>query len=144
MVIAILLITMQSMHAHAAAMDKKETIHRCLLAIYQSEKRTGEAEGEFQSLISINPNDARLHFDYGLYLSNNGDTSTALVQIRQAVKLEPQNADYWGNLGSQLRQVNDYRGAIDAYRHAIECGGSCGERRVGDFLGPDGKLLKHW
>lgn len=106
-----------------SATAKKETIHRCLLAIYTAE-RSPEAANEFAALLALKPTDGGIHCDYGNYLIHGGNTSGAIAQYRKAVALQPRNADYQGGLGAALMMVKDYDGAVAAFRKAVEAGPS--------------------
>lgn len=61
-----------------------------------------------------------------LYLNNigsdklrAGQNATALRDFEAAVKLAPDFAAAWGNLGVARRRVGDHAGAFDAYRQAL-------------------------
>ena len=61
-----------------------------------------------------------------LYLNNRGadelragHPEVAVRHFRNAVKLAPDFAPAWGNLGVSLRRVNETRGAFEAYERAL-------------------------
>lgn len=62
MAVAILTVSAGASLAQSAA-SKKETIHRCLLQIYQAE-HSPEAANEFAALLALKPNDAGIHYEY--------------------------------------------------------------------------------
>ena len=105
----------------AEVMSKKETIHRCLLTIYQSEHKDKEAAQEYTALLALKPNDAQTRYDYGNWLLRGNQFGAAITQYRKATQIQPRNADYQGGLGGALLHNQDYAGAVEAYRHAIEC-----------------------
>jgi len=56
----------------------------------------------------------------GICLDNQGKAAEAVDTYRQLVRLFPQSAMHWNNLGTVLRTAGQVREAEDAYRRAIE------------------------
>lgn len=113
--------------------QKRENIHRCLLQIYLSQRKS-EAGGEYQALLAMKPADAQLHFDYGNFLLRGGNASGAAGQYQLAVKNAPRNADYQIGLGNALMRNKNYKGAVAAYRRAVEIGGATGSQSPQSLL----------
>jgi cytochrome c-type biogenesis protein CcmH/NrfG len=102
---------------------RKETIHRCLLKIYQAQQ-SPEVAGEFSALLAIKPGDAQLHYEYGGFLLRSGNVAGGIAQFRKAAQLQPSNADFQGYLGQALMSTKDYDGAVTALRRACASGAS--------------------
>ncbi len=113
--------------------EKREAIHRCLLAIYLSQRKS-EAGGEYLALLASNPSDGRLHYDYGNFLLRGGNAAGATAQYRLACKVQGHVADYQIGLGNALMRNKDYRGAVVAYRRAVEIGGATGSQSPAALL----------
>jgi Flp pilus assembly protein TadD len=116
-----------------SALAKKETIHRCLLQIYVSQRK-GEAAGEYNALLAMKPADGQLHYDYANFLLRGGNNAAAAGQYRLATKYQPRNADFQIGLGNALLHAKDYNGAVNAYRRAVEIGGATGTQSPTDLL----------
>lgn len=113
--------------------QKRETIHRCLLQIYLSQRKS-EAGGEYLALLAAKPSDAQLHYDYANFLLRGGNSGGATAQYQAAIKYAPRNADYQVGLGNALMRNKNYRGAVAAYRRAVEIGGATGSQSPAQLL----------
>jgi tetratricopeptide (TPR) repeat protein len=113
--------------------QKRETIHKCLLQIYQSQ-RNPAAGGEYQALLAAKPSDATMHYDYGNFLLRGGNASGAAAQYQLAIKYSGRTADYQIGLGNALMRTKNYRGAVAAYRRAVELGGATGSQNPQGLL----------
>ena len=49
-----------------------------------------------------------------------GDTEGAISSFERAVRLNPDAADYWMNLGLSYAAVEDYKKALSAFERGIE------------------------
>lgn len=105
-----------------SASEKKDTIHGCLLQIYRSQHKK-EADGEYQALIALKPNDDQIRYDYASYLLSSGELGKAIVQYRKIVALQPRRGDYWAALGAALLPNKETDAAVQADRKAVEIGG---------------------
>ncbi len=113
--------------------EKREAIHKCLLAIYLNQRKS-EAGGEYLALLASNPSDGKMHYDYGNFLLRGGNAAGATAQYRLACKVQGHVADYQIGLGNALMRNKDYRGAVAAYRRAVEIGGATGSQSAGALL----------
>ncbi|HEY9731217.1 MAG TPA: tetratricopeptide repeat protein [Drouetiella sp.] len=114
--------------------QKRENIHRCLLQIYLSQRKS-EAGGEYLALLAAKPSDAQLHYDYGNFLLRGGNAGGSAAQYQAAIKYAPRNADYQIGLGNALMRTKNYKGAVAAYRRAVEIGGATGSQSPQQLLG---------
>ena len=75
-----------------------------------------KAEAAFSAVAAVLPLPEVLN-NQGIALNRRGQDGTALFQ--RAVKLDPQNADYWFNLAVSERRFHHYSKALDAARKSI-------------------------
>jgi hypothetical protein len=59
-------------------------------------------------------------FSEGLEAARSGDFKLASLKFQTAVRLSPDNASAWTNLGLTQRKMGDLQGAVESYRKAIE------------------------
>jgi predicted Zn-dependent protease len=107
--------------------EKKFNIHKCLLQIYLTQRKS-EAGTEYSALLALKPNDAQMHFEYGNFLLRGGNNGGAATQYRAACKYQGRMADYQIGLGNALMRLKDYPGAIVAYSKACQIGGATGSQ----------------
>ncbi|MBP9090021.1 hypothetical protein KBI23_03270 [bacterium] len=112
-------------------MGRKEMIHMSLLKCYTDLGRNAEAEGEYNVLLAMKPNDGVLHFNYARLLVAAGKKGPALVHYRKAAQSNPGNADFQGQLGQMLYNNNDFAGASRALGVAMQLPG--GDRYKGAY-----------
>jgi tetratricopeptide (TPR) repeat protein len=104
--------------------------HRALSAManYQlthprpSDARYYSADCYFLRAIAFKPTDAMVHEIYGVYLHSLGKYEQALQQYRAAVRLMPDLADAYYNLGLLYADMQQYQPALEAARHAYDLG----------------------
>lgn len=113
--------------------EKREAIHKILLAIYLNQRKS-EAGAEYLALLASNPSDGKMHYDYGNFLLRGGNAAGATAQYRLACKYQGRVADYQIGLGNALMRNKDYRGAVAAYRRAVEIGGATGSQSASALL----------
>jgi TolB-like protein/DNA-binding winged helix-turn-helix (wHTH) protein/Tfp pilus assembly protein PilF len=89
------------------------------------------AEKEYRRALELNPNDAMAHLWYGEFLQVMGRNEEALVQIRQAMALDPLNALHVGELGSLFFTARQYDEANRAFQKAFEIDPDYGWPHVG-------------
>lgn len=112
-------------------MGRKEMIHMSLLKCYTDLGRNAEAEGEYNVLLAMKPNDGVLHFNYARLLVAAGKKGPALAHYRKAAQSNPGNADFQGQLGQMLYNANDFTGASRALGIAMQLPG--GDRYKGAY-----------
>jgi len=85
-----------------------------LAALYEENKQADKAAAVFQAAIS-QFNSAKTHLRYGMFLDRTGCQDTALVQMKKALKLEPDNIvalNYigytWADRGVKLTKALQY------------------------------------
>lgn len=125
-------VNVQSANAQMGmTMGRKEMIHMSLLKCYTDLGRNAEAEGEYNILLAMKPNDGVLHFNYARLLVAAGKKGPALAHYRKAAQSNPGNADFQGQLGQMLYNANDFAGASRALGIAMQLPG--GERYKGAY-----------
>lgn len=73
------------------AMGEEETASRLLLGvIHAKEKRYEEAEAEFEQVLVLEPGEAQAHYNMGEMLREQGRKEEAVIRLRQAVQINPQ------------------------------------------------------
>jgi tetratricopeptide (TPR) repeat protein len=73
------------------------------------------AAGEYAQAVELAPADGWIRSRYGAVLANIGQAAEAVVQLRQAIELEPYFADSYLTLGEALEATGDRAGAIHAF-----------------------------
>lgn len=104
----------------ASGAVRRAIVHQNLLLCYSRLNKTVETGDEFSILEKITPNDALLHYNYGVFLYKSGNLGGAIAQYRKACELDPVSQDYHGMLGCMLAKVKDYDGALSQ----LQLGGS--------------------
>src|ERR1700730_10188059 len=79
------------------------------------------AKRELERALELDPNDALIHRDYGLYLSwHDGRHEEAIAQIKRALELDPLNQKYNDNLGQVYRDAKQYEASVDQLKKTID------------------------
>jgi predicted Zn-dependent protease len=110
-----------AMDAEVAA--KKQMCHTCLKDIYVAQRDVPDAMLEFQELLKLVPNDAKVHFDYANFLASMQKTNLAALQYQAAARIQPNVAAYQGGLGNGFMYTKKYDLAVLAYTRACQLGG---------------------
>ncbi|MDZ4836903.1 MAG: hypothetical protein SGJ27_24235 [Candidatus Melainabacteria bacterium] len=106
--------------------NRKHVIHSCLLHIYTTQKKRPQALAEYQIMVGMTPNDAKLRFSYGVFILQGGtpaDFNAALVQLKKAVELDPGNFEIYGTIGSLYLKLKNPDEALIWFGKAIQYGG---------------------
>jgi len=75
---------------------------------------------QFESVLSIKPDDAFAHNNLGKMRFQAGQVSVAVDHFEQAVRLKPNNALFHTNLGSVLVEAGRLAEAVDHYQQAVK------------------------
>lgn len=76
----------------------------------------------FQRAIALGSSDPQARFFGGEILRLEGRYDEATAELREAVRLDPNNGDAWFALGRTLRACNDWSAAQEAaFAHATQC-----------------------
>jgi TolB-like protein/Tfp pilus assembly protein PilF len=78
------------------------------------------AEEEFKLAIELKPNDATAHHLYGLFLERRGRLEESLVEMAQALELDPVSLIINKNVGDPVYYMRRYDEAIEQYRKTLE------------------------
>lgn len=77
------------------------------------------AELTIKEGLKIKPEDAAAHGLYGEILSKKGKLKEAVLEYREAVKIEPKVKVFLIDLASAQEKTNDFTGAIESYNKAL-------------------------
>ncbi len=103
--------------------QRKATIHRSLLNIYIAQRRKDDCLKEYPIMISLQPDDAKLRYEYGLFLARYGNKAQAITQLKKAASMDPSNPDISGALGTTYIQMKNYPEGCKYLRQAVGAGG---------------------
>jgi tetratricopeptide (TPR) repeat protein len=104
----------------------------------------------FNKALTLKPDDASIHNNYGLALAKAGKFQDALGELEKAAQLEPANAcKYYYNAGALLTNAGQVDPAIDTFKKGIAADANCADAyyQMGVNLmakvttGPDGKMV---
>ena len=81
-------------------------------------------------------------FSEGLKAARSGNFELAVLKFQAAVRLSPDNASAWTNLGLTQRKLGDFQGAVESYQNAIKIkpGFALAHKNLGVVLEEMGKL----
>lgn len=82
-----------------------------------------EAIRAYRQTLQLNPRHAAARNNLGGVLMRLGRNREALVELEQAMKLDPEAPEPWANQGETLVQSSDLSAASNAYREALKRGG---------------------
>ncbi|MGC1373892.1 MAG: tetratricopeptide repeat protein [Candidatus Sulfotelmatobacter sp.] len=92
--------------------------HLLLGRLYRLDNDLQKAESELKTAAKLDPNSEEAVTTLALLYTDEGDTARAL-QVLSAVPDAGRSAKLYSALGATYEQRKDYKGAIDAYKHAI-------------------------
>ncbi|WP_119461934.1 tetratricopeptide repeat protein, partial [Rhodospirillaceae bacterium SYSU D60014] len=78
-----------------------------------------EAEAIYRQIATLDPEEARPHFELGRLLRQQGKHAAAAVAYRNAIAIKPALAAAHFDLGDCLRQMGRLEEAVESYRMAI-------------------------
>ncbi|HQN63399.1 MAG TPA: tetratricopeptide repeat protein, partial [Flexilinea sp.] len=81
-----------------------------------------EAITAFERARSLNPYDSWAPYYISRTYSGNGEYAKAIQQAQDAIDLDPTNAMFYWNLGTQYYMSEDYANALTYFRLAIQGG----------------------
>lgn len=91
-----------------------------LAQIAISRKDMKSAEEWFAKALKWDATSSVVHRDYAVFLASLGRAQDAVAQLREAVRLAPQDADLWYLLGLGQIENNDELGAIESFNEAVK------------------------
>jgi len=97
------------------APDSSE-VHRVYGFLLACSKKPRLAEQEYQEAIKLDPDNARAHFDLGMYYGS--ADKKALPELRQAAKVDPTNGYYRYWVGQFLESSGKVDDAFQEYKEA--------------------------
>ena len=92
--------------------------HLLLGRLYRLNNDLQKAEGELKVAIKLDPGSEEAVTSLAMLYTDEGDTAQAL-KILSSIPDSSRSAKLYSALGAAYEQRKDYKGAIDAYRHAI-------------------------
>lgn len=99
----------------------KQSAWFMLGAIYERQKKYGQAEAQFRKVLDVNPDNAPVLNYYGYMLADRGvRVAEATSLIQRALKVDPNNGAYLDSLGWAYFKQNRLTEAEEYLRKAIE------------------------
>jgi tetratricopeptide (TPR) repeat protein len=104
----------------------------------------------YNKALTLKPDDASLHNNYGLALAKAGKFQEATAELEKSAQLEPANAcKYYYNMGALYTNAGQVEPAIDTFKKGIAADPKCADAyyQMGVNLmakvttGPDGKMV---
>jgi Tfp pilus assembly protein PilF len=104
----------------------------------------------YNKALTLKPDDASIHNNYGLFLAKAGKFPDATAELEKAAQLEPANAcKYYYNLGALYTNAGQVDPAVDAFKKGITADPNCADAyyQMGVNLmakvstAPDGKMI---
>lgn len=115
-----------------SVVTQKLRAHKHLFKIALGEGRMPDAEKEVRACLTLDPNDAGLHYEYGQLLWKEKKMGSALIQLRQAALMCPEKTEYQRTYRQAASQVNGpSSGRLRIKRAALR--ETTTEEAVGDF-----------
>ena len=87
---------------------------------WASSRRPREAARAFEAVLALLPGDALTRVRLGEQYRDLGELESSLAQLREAVRLAPEEASYWNSLGMVLGGSDRMEEAEEAFRRARE------------------------
>jgi Flp pilus assembly protein TadD len=78
-----------------------------------NKNRPEEAVAAWKKAVTLNPEEAKAHFNLALALDNAGLRDEAMTEYRRTVELDPENAPAYTNLAVSLARMGNLNDAID-------------------------------
>jgi serine/threonine protein kinase/Tfp pilus assembly protein PilF len=100
--------------------DTLAEAHAVLAMSYNADWDWAGAEREFQRALQLDPNKARTHVLYSIYLEGLGKLDEVLVHLRRAVELDPLNLNGLDNLAEAYIYTRQYPESIEQSRRVLE------------------------
>ncbi len=100
--------------------DTLAEAHAVLAGSYAADWDWAGAEREFQRALELDPNKARTHVMYSIYLEGLGKLDEVLVHLRRAVELDPLNLNGLDNLAEAYIYTRQYPESIEQAKKILE------------------------
>jgi serine/threonine protein kinase len=103
-----------------------------------------EAVRCFKQVAAALPDDARVHNNLALALSNQRLLDEAVTEFNKAIKLDPEDASSYNNLGLTYEAEGEYDKALEKYREALKAVPYYAEthRNIGNIFFKQGKMTE--
>jgi Tfp pilus assembly protein PilF len=104
----------------------------------------------YNKALTLKPDDASIHNNYGLLLAKAGKFQDATAELEKAAQLEPTNScKYYYNLGALYTNAGQVDPAIDAFKKAVTADDKCADAYYQTGVNmmakvtttPDGKMV---
>lgn len=89
-----------------------------IASLYMELNRPGDAARHFEAALTLKPQSAAAHFNYGTALVEAGRHEDAIAQYTRALALRPQYGIAHNNLGTALLQLGRVQPALASFREA--------------------------
>ncbi|WP_019503036.1 tetratricopeptide repeat protein [Pseudanabaena sp. PCC 6802] len=91
-----------------------------LSPLWNPDKLARDMYGMFESVLAgQRDSDAAIYFELGNNLWHRGNVAESAMRYRQAIALQPDRAEAWGNLGTVLHSENKLEEAIAHYQKSL-------------------------
>ncbi len=108
-------------YERALALDGDHLAAMLNLGILEAEQgRADAARAWFEKVLAANPGQTLARFNLGVIASRQGSYDEAVKHLREAVASDPASGDSWYALGRAQEGAGSARGAVIAYRRALE------------------------
>lgn len=123
---------------------RQSIILMALTSVCRALKFFEKGEGYFYQLLALEPNDGYIYDQMARFSIESNKVSVAEDAARQAVALEPENADYWNTYGFILRRAQSYKQALAAWKtaHTLDPQNVIFLNNMGDMLLQLGELTE--
>jgi|AGTN01.1.fsa_nt_gi hypothetical protein len=104
--------------------QRKQVIHKSLLAIYLKQDKRPEAIQEYKQVLQLNPGDTGTEFAFGTYLMRGSSLDgpqikEALPHLINAAEREPGNTEYQAAVGTAYIKLKNFEQARTFFRKAV-------------------------
>ena len=91
--------------------------------------RLKEAEAEYRRALRLNPNDATIHNNLGVFLASRGRAREAIAEYREVLRIDPESIKAHSNLGHIYLGQSNLEGAERMFRKALELNQAQGHKQ---------------
>ena len=93
--------------------------HANLIAVYWELKQPQKAREHYLAAMKVDPNDAMIHYNWGLVQALQGNVERAAQSFRKAIEINPEYADAHVQYGVYFETQGQPRQAMERYRKAL-------------------------
>ena len=102
--------------------DKINHIRKCAYS-YDKLKDIQNAQKYYQQVVDVKPENGHYRYEYALFLQNNGKHKDAIIQLKEAINLEPDKAKFTSKCAYSYGKLKDADNAHKYHQQAIKVAG---------------------